>query len=307
MAYYKTKKIVIVLLLHTFLLSVALSCIFPFMWMINVSLKTSAEFEADSGLQLANSVNLDNYKTILFKEKKDTNETKSIANSIKNSFKYLSESVNDATFLRYFLNSVFYTFTTVFFIVLISSLAAYGFSRLNFPFKNLIFYMFLGAMMVPLPAGFVPVYVLLNKLGLVNRVGYILAMTNMGLSLSIYILKTFFDQLPHDLEDAARIDGCSKLQIWRHVLLPLVWPALAVVIIFNSLNVWNEFVFASLIFTDSSLMPLQVGLMEFADSMVTQHTLIMAALTIAALPIMLLYLKMQKQFVKGITAGAMVG
>src|SRR4030042_5810189 len=119
--------------------------------------------------------------------------------------------------------------------------------------------MFLAAMMIPLPAGFVPVYVLLNKLGLVNRTGYILAMTNMGLSLSIYILKTFFDQLPRDLEDAARIDGCNKLRIWGHVLLPLVRPALAVVTIFNALNVWNEFVFASLIFSNAKFMPLQVG------------------------------------------------
>ncbi len=307
MVYYRIKKIVIIVLLHTFLLGVAVSCIFPFMWMINVSLKTSAEFEKDSGLAFADKINLQNYKTILFKEKYETNKENSLIDNIKYAFTYVRQNINDATFLRYFLNSVFYTLITVFFIVLISSLAAYSFSRLHFPGKNIIFYMFLAAMMIPLPAGFVPVYVLLNKLGLVNPGGYVLAMTNMGLSLSIYILKTFFDQLPHDLEDAARIDGCNKLQIWRHVLLPLVWPALAVVIIFNSLNVWNEFVFASLIFTDSTLMPLQVGLMEFADSMVTQHTLIMAALTIAALPIMLLYLKMQKQFIKGITAGAMVG
>lgn len=134
-----------------------------------------------------------------------------------------------------------------------------------------------------------------------------MAMTNMGLSLSIYLLKTFFDQLPRDLEDAARIDGCNKLQIWWNVGLPLVTPALAVVTIFNALTVWNEFVLASLMFTDDRLMPLQVGLMEFSNRMVTQHTLIMAALTIAALPIILLYLKMQKQFVKGLTAGALVG
>ncbi|MBU0878938.1 MAG: carbohydrate ABC transporter permease, partial [Candidatus Omnitrophica bacterium] len=110
-----------------------------------------------------------------------------------------------------------------------------------------------------------------------------------------------------DLEDAARIDGCNKLQIWWNVGLPLVAPAIAVVTIFNALNVWNEFVFASLLFTESNLMPLQVGLMEFSSKMVTQHTLIMAALTITALPIVLLYLKMQKQFVKGLTAGAIVG
>jgi len=277
--YYQTKRVVTSILLHILLMSVALSCIFPFIWMVNVSFKTPHEFDTDYGLEMAQSFNLESYKTVLIEEK----------------------------FWRFFLNSVFYTFITVLMIVIISSLAAYGFSRLNFPGKNVIFFMFLAAMMIPLPAGFVPVYVLLNKLGMINRGGYILAMTNMGLSLSIYLLKTFFDQLPRDLEDAARIDGCNKLQIWWNVGLPLVSPALAVVIIFNALTVWNEFVFAALIFTDDAFMPLQVGLMQFSEKMVTQHTLIMAALTIAAFPIILLYLKMQKQFVKGLTAGAVVG
>ncbi len=125
--------------------------------------------------------------------------------------------------------------------------------------------------------------------------------------LSIYLLKTFFDQLPRDLEDAARIDGCNRLQIWWNVGLPLIAPALAVVIIFNAMTVWNEFVLASLMFTEDKLMPLQVGLMEIYNRNIIQHTLIMAALALAALPIILLYLKMQKQIIKGLTAGAVVG
>ncbi len=277
--YYRAKKIVILILLHTFLMSVALSCILPFLWMVNVSFKTQSEFDADYGLVMEKVLNWENYRIVFFEE----------------------------GFWVYFLNSVFYTFITVILIVLVSSLAAYAFSRLDFWGKNILFYMFLGAMMIPLPAGFVPVYVLLNKFHLVNRTGYVLAMSNMGLSLSMYLLKTFFDQLPRDLEDAARIDGCNKLQTWWNVGLPLVAPALAVVVIFNALNVWNEFVLASLLFTDYSFMPLQVGLMEFSNKMVTQHTLIMAALTVAAMPIILLYIKMQKHFVKGLTAGAVVG
>jgi multiple sugar transport system permease protein/raffinose/stachyose/melibiose transport system permease protein len=247
--------------------------------MLNASFKTEQEFRADMGLTPATQPNFDNYKRVIF----------------------------DAKLGSYFLNSVFYTFVTVLLIVIISSLAAYSFSRLQFPGKNAIFFMFLAAMMIPLPAGFVPVYILLNKLHLVNRTGYVLAMTNMGLSLSIYLLRTFFDQLPRDLEDAARIDGCGRLQIWWNVGLPLVAPALAVVVIFNALNVWNEFVFASLMFTEDKLMPLQVGLMEIYNRNIIEHTLIMAALAIAAIPIILLYLKMQKQIIKGLTAGAVVG
>jgi len=260
-------------------MSVALSCIFPFIWMINTSFKTPAEYDADYGLKITKTLNFDNYKTVIFKYK----------------------------FWRYFLNSLFYTFVTVSLIVIITSLAAFGFSRLEFPGKNLIFYLFLAAMMVPLPAGFVPVYTLLKEFGLLNRIGYIIAQVNIGLSISIYLLKTFFDQLPRDLEDAARIDGCSKIQIWWHVGIPLITPALGVVVIFNSLSVWNEFVLASLMFRDDYLLPLQVGLVQFAGQEVTQHTLIMAALTVAALPIIILYIRMQKQFVKGLTAGAVVG
>jgi multiple sugar transport system permease protein/raffinose/stachyose/melibiose transport system permease protein len=291
--YYRAKKIVILILLHAFLLSIALSCIYPLVWMLNASLKTEEQFRSDYGMKLSTQPNFDNYKTVIFEGK-----------------------------LGYYLiNSVFYTFITVFFIVIISSLAAYAFARLTFPGKNIIFFMFLAAMMIPLPAGFVPIYILLNKFfvffnttfpylqkwAIAERTGYVFAMTNMGLSLSIYLLKTFFDQLPRDLEDAARIDGCNRIQIWWNVGLPLVAPALAVVIIFNAMTVWNEFVLASLMFTEDSLMPLQVGLMEIYNRNIIQHTLIMSALALAALPIILLYLKMQKQIIKGLTAGAVVG
>lgn len=279
MVYYRTKKIITLIVLHTFLISIALSCIFPFIWMVNTSFKSNTEFNTDYGLAAPLKFNLENYKKVIV----------------------------DNKFWRYFLNSIFYTFITVLLIVFISSLAAYSFSRLHFPGKNIIFYMFLAAMMIPLPAGFVPVYVLLQKFGLLNRTGYILAMSNMGLSISIYLLKTFFDQLPRDLEDAARIDGCNKLQIWWNVGLPLITPALGVIVIFNALNVWNEFVLASIIFVEKKFMPLQSALMQFSGEQVTNHVLVMTALTVTALPIIILYIFMQKQFVKGITAGAMVG
>ncbi|MBD3246840.1 MAG: ABC transporter permease subunit [Candidatus Omnitrophica bacterium] len=344
--YYRAKKVVTILLIHAFLFSVALSCIVPFLWMMNVSLKHPEEFQKGlirksrfSGQEQQELIdarvvrefeedkaylvwNVPNEKILRARLKKINYSYTKIQRvqkawegsrdfGLRPTATFRWENYRTVIvkyeFWRYFFNSLFYTFVTVTAIVIISSLSAYAFSRLQFPGKNLIFYMFLTAMMIPLPAGFVPVYVLLNKLHLVNRTGYVFAMTNMGLSLSIYLLKTFFDGLSRDLEDAARIDGCNKLQIWWHVGLPLVAPALAVVVIFNALNVWNEFVLASLMFTEESLMPLQVGLMEFSSRLVTQHTLIMAALTVATLPIILLYLKMQNQVVKGLTAGATVG
>jgi len=279
---YKVKKVFLLFIIHTFLISVALSCIFPFVWMINSSFKTNYEFINDYGFRLPQKFVWKNYILAFCEGKLGV----------------------------YFLNSVMYTFFSVIGIVLVSSLAGYSFSRLQFKGKNFIFSLFLAAMMIPVPAGFVPLYVLLKGVGLLNtRTGYILAMINVGLSLSIYLYKTFFDQLPKDLEDAARIDGCNKLRIWWHVIFPLAAPATGVVVILNSLNVWNEFVLALVIFSKKSLMPLQVGLNDFANSSVglTQHTVLMAGLTIAAIPIITLYLLMQKQIIKGITKGALVG
>jgi multiple sugar transport system permease protein/raffinose/stachyose/melibiose transport system permease protein len=211
-------------------------------------------------------------------------------------------------FGRYFLNSILYTVSVVIGIVIVSSLAAYAFSRFEFPGRNAIFYMFMAAMMIPIPGSFVPLYVLLNKLHLRNtQIGYILCMINVGLSTSIFLLKTFFDKTPRELEDAARIDGCSKLGLWWHVALPLAKPVLAVVVVFNALAVWNEYVLALIIFDSRHLMPLQVALATFQGEFITQYPLLMAGLTIAAIPIILVYLAMQKYIIKGVTAGAVVG
>jgi ABC-type glycerol-3-phosphate transport system permease component len=113
--------------------------------------------------------------------------------------------------------------------------------------------------------------------------------------------------MPKELEDAARIDGCSKLGIWWNVALPLSGPVLAVVVVFNALNVWNEYVLALIIFDNKAHMPLQVALMTFQGEFITRYPLLMAGLTITALPIIIAYLLMQKYIVKGVTQGAIVG
>ncbi|MCM8758023.1 MAG: carbohydrate ABC transporter permease [Candidatus Omnitrophica bacterium] len=277
--YYKTKKITLSILTHLFLLIVVASCLFPLLWMIGSSLKTQQTIFSDMSL-IPKEMHWENYY----------------------------HAWKQGGFSRYFLNSIFYTVSVVTGIVLVSSLAAYAFSRFNFVGRNLIFYTFMAAMMIPIPGSFVPLYVLLNKLHLRNtQLGYILCMINVGLSTSIFLLKTFFDKMPKELEDAARIDGCSKLGIWWHVALPLAKPVLAVVVVFNALNVWNEYVLALIIFDNRNLMPLQVALTTFQGEFITQYPLLMAGLTITALPIILVYFLMQKYIVKGVTQGAVVG
>ena len=277
--YYKSKKFLTNALMHIFLISVAITCLYPLLWMIISSLKTQDVIFKDISL-IPHQFHFDNYVNV-FREK---------------------------GFGRSFVNSVFYTSSSVFGIVIIASLAGYAFSRLRFPGRIALFYMFMAAMMIPIPASFVSLYILLNKLHLRDTpMGYILCMISVGLSVSVFLFKTFFDRIPRELEDAARIDGCSKMGIWWHVALPLAKPVLAVVIVFNALNIWNEYLLALIIFDSRKFMPLQVVLQMFQGEFVTNYPLLMAGLTIAALPIIIVYLLMQKYIIKGITSGAVVG
>jgi multiple sugar transport system permease protein/raffinose/stachyose/melibiose transport system permease protein len=286
---YRVIRAVKATLIHIFLLAVTITCLFPLFWMARSALMSNKTIFTDKSLIPA-EIHFDNFV----------------------------KAWTQGQFGMYSLNSLIYTFSVVIGIVVISSLAAYAFSRLQFPGKNFFFYMFVMAMMIPLPGSFVPLTVLMTKLGFINssypfvrQLGYVLCMINVGLSLSILLLKTFFDKMPPDLEDAARIDGCSKLGIWRHVALPLARPAIAVIVIFNALNVWNEYILAMLLLNDipnhPTIMPIQRGLMVFQGTYLADYPLLMAGLTIAAVPIILVYLLMQKHIIKGLSSGAVVG
>lgn len=162
--------------------------------------------------------------------------------------------------------------------------------------------------MIPVPGTIIPLYVLLVKLGLANtRLGYILPQINGGLALGIFLLKTFFDDLPKELEESARIDGCGRLRVYWHIALPLAKPAIAVLAIFNILNVWNEYLLAMLVLSDKALMPLQRGLMVFQGAHITEYPLLMAGIVITIVPVIGLYLVLQKHIIQGITAGAVKG
>lgn len=277
--FYRIENIVGWIRDHFFLILVSLSCIFPLVWMFSSALKTQATVFSDMSLFPAHP-QWGNF--------------------------YLAWTKGG--FGIYFFNSILYTLAVVIGVVLIASLAAYGFARLEFPGKNIFFYMFLATLMIPLPGAFIALYVLLMKLHLVNtRLGYILIQINGGLALGIFLLKTFFERMPRDLEDAARIDGCGKFGIYWRVALPLAKPAIAVVVIFNALTVWNEYLLAMLLLSSRSLMPLQRGLMVFQGAHVTQYPLLMAGITITVIPIVLMYIVMQKYIIAGITAGAVTG
>lgn len=276
---YVVKSRVESFFIHTLLIIVSITCVFPLVWMFISSLKTESTIFSD---------------TSLF-----------VKNPMWGNF-YLAWT--QGNFGRYFFNSFLYTGVIVFCIVLFASMAAYGFSRLKFPFRNFLFISFIASMMIPIPGAIIALFVLLKNLGLINtRLGYMLPQINAGLPLGIFMLKTFFDRMPQDLEDAARIDGCSKWGIYFHVALPLARPAIAVVVIFNTLSVWNEYILAMLVLSSEKLMPLQRGLMNFQGTHLVNYPLLMAGMTITVVPVIAVYLMMQKYIIKGISAGALKG
>ena len=277
--YEKIKKGTVSVFVHIFLIAVSLSCLFPLWWAFASSLKTQQTIFNDLSL-FPKAPHWENYV----------------------------EAWTKADFGMYFSNSLIYTVTVVIGVILIASMAAYAFSRLQFPGKNVLFLILISTMMVPIPGSIIPLYVLLNKLHLVNtRLGYILPQINAGLALGIFLLKTFFDDLPKELEDSARIDGCGRFRVYWHIALPLARPAIAVLAIFNILAVWNEYLLAMLVLNSKNLMPLQRGLMVFQGAHVTQYPLLMAGIVITVLPVLVVYLMLQKHIIKGITAGAVKG
>jgi multiple sugar transport system permease protein/raffinose/stachyose/melibiose transport system permease protein len=264
---------------HTILISVAITCVFPLVWMFSSALKTQRTVFTDLSIIPAHP-----------------------------HFTNFVDAWVKGHFAVYFLNSVLYTVVCVFGVLLISSLAAFAFARLQFPGKNIIYFLFLITLMIPVPGAIVALYVLLIKLGLINTyIGYMLPQINGGLALGLFILRPFFERIPKDLEDAARIDGCGRMGIYWNVAIPLAKPALAVVALFTSLAVWNEFMLAQLVLQSQDLMPLQLGLVKFWGGTLTEYPLLMAGMAISVLPIIVAYIFLQRHIIAGVTAGALKG
>lgn len=262
-----------------FLIFIAVSCLFPLVWMISTSLKNRSEVYINKSL-IPKALHFENYVT----------------------------AWKNAKFSVYFNNTVFYTVVVVVAIVFVSSLAAYAFARLDFPFKKLFYGLFLTILMIPLPGSFIPLYVLLVKLGIHNtRIGYILPLINASLATSIFILRAFFESIPKSLEEAAIIDGCGKFKLYSKIALPLAMPALATISIFGVLSVWNEYILAVVVLNRNEFMPIQQGLFIFQGRYFTQYELLMAASVITTLPLILIYILLNKQIIKGITSGGVKG
>jgi raffinose/stachyose/melibiose transport system permease protein len=210
----------------------------------------------------------------------------------------------EASFATYFRNSVVVTVLAVALGTGVSVLAAYPLGRYRFRGSTLLSAYFLSGLMLPVRLGIVPIYYLLDSLRLVDSLtGLILVYAASGVPFSVFVLSGFFGQLPGDLEEAARLDGAGDLQIFGRVMLPLVRPALATVVVFQFVPLWNDFIFPLVLLrtTDKSTIP--VGLTVFFGEFQTDWATLSAGLVLATAPLVILFLLATRQIVAGLTAG----
>lgn len=207
-------------------------------------------------------------------------------------------------FLRYFANSVVVSLVTTLGHVFFDTLAAYAFAKLTFPGRDKIFFIMLLALMVPFQVNLIPLYKIMATLHWTDT--YLaLIVPNLTSIFGIFLMRQFMMTIPNELLDAARIDGCSEFGVFRKVALPLALPGIATLIIFTFMGTWNDFLWPRIVTKTESLYTLPVGLAQLQMKNTSNVAQIMAGTVLTALPMIIVFLFMQRQFIEGMTAGAL--
>jgi ABC-type glycerol-3-phosphate transport system permease component len=205
-----------------------------------------------------------------------------------------------------YLNSIFVTSVAVALCVLCATAAAFAFSRLEFPGRRLAYRVMLLGLLLPPPTVAIPLFTQLRDMGLLNTPwALILPGAAWSLSLTVFLMRSYFNSVRPDMEEAAKIDGANTWQIFWKIAVPTVWPAMLTMIVLNTINIWNELLFALLFIVDEDKRTLPVGLIRFYGYHSTDYALVFAALTITTVPILILYFILQRHVIAGLTATAL--
>ena len=273
----KNGLLTVALLTFTFLVIV------PFIWMILMSVRTTGEILANP-YGLPRTFRWDNYTRLLFDPQ--------------------------IRFYRYFFNSLFVTFFALLLTAALSTLAGYGFgrARYNFRFRGWLFALLLFGLVLPAQIMYIPQFTLMARYGMLNsRWALVLLYAALGLPVSTYLMTTYFSQLPSEIEDAARIDGCSDFRMFWQIMLPLARPALATVLLVNSLTFWNELLLSVTMVTSPERRTLPAAMMNFVGENAADYAMAATGLVAGMLPVLILYLFLSDKFIEGMTAGAVKG
>jgi raffinose/stachyose/melibiose transport system permease protein len=210
-----------------------------------------------------------------------------------------------ANFAVYFRNSVIVSVVSIALILLVSSMASYVLARFSFPGRRLIYLYILAGLVLPVRLAIIPIFLLIRTIRLQDTlIGLLIVYTAGGISFSTFLLTNFFRNIPVDLEDSARIDGAGVFRIYWQINLPLLRPALATVAIFNFINVWNDFFFPLIFINTRTKKTIPLGIQNFFGEYSIQWDMLFAGLNIAIIPMIIFFLILSRQFIAGLTEGA---
>jgi ABC-type glycerol-3-phosphate transport system permease component len=306
--------------------------VIPFIWMLTTSVKSQLEvnkgnvgflpieqystYEEDEKVYRISPVKVDGDSTYIHVFDENMNRIRSyekVATSeivenkeVKLHFENYKEAFTKVPFKRYFINTLFVSFSVVFGVLVTGSLAAYAFATMRFKGRDFIFYLFISMMMVPQPVYLIPSYVLLNHLGWIDTYNALIIPWIANI-FTIFLLRQQFKTIPDELFDAARIDGCGRLRTLWTLVLPLSKSVIVTSAIFGFIGSWNSFMWP-LVMTDSpSIRVLQVGLSYFSQEASAQTSLLMAASTFSILPLVILFIFAQKQIIASFASSGLKG
>ncbi|MDR0760202.1 MAG: carbohydrate ABC transporter permease [Treponema sp.] len=216
--------------------------------------------------------------------------------------------LGDADFLGYFQNSLIVVITSLFALLLVSSLASYALANWRGRVSRSIYFFCIAGMMLPIKIASIKILELVRFLGILNTIGSLIPIyVAMGVPVGIFVLTEFIRQIPGELTEAAIIDGAGRPQIFARIITPLLRPALATVAIYNLVPFWNDLWFPLIFITDERAKTLLLGVTRLFGQYQTDWSKVLAVLTLSAIPVLTLYLMMSKQFITGLTAGAVKG
>lgn len=258
---------------------IVILCVMPFVWMLSSSFKTEKDVFAMPFRLITETFHLGNYKEVW---------------------------LGKYNYPLMYLNSVKVTFISVFFCVITSCLAGYGFSKLKFPGRDKVFLLYLATMMVPHQLLMVPKFLIFKEMGIYNT-HLALILPSIFSIYGVFMMRQYMLQIPNELSEAARIDGAGDLRICFQVIAPLCKPAIVtLVILFFTWN-WNDYDNALIFLNSKNLYTVNLGLVNFMDETGLRYSLIMAASVLSILPIFIIFLFAQKYFVGGLSAGSVKG
>lgn len=259
-------------ILHLILISGVIIMIFPFIWGISTSFKDMREVLSSPFSLIPKRFTFVNYKNV----------------------------VGSIPIVRFFINSLIVSVSITVSQLLTCSLSAYAFSRLRFPFRDGLFYILLGTMMIPQHVIMIPVYIILNFFRLIDTYAAMIV-PFISSAFGTFLLRQFFLTIPKELEEAATLDGCGHLCFLFRIMLPLARPILATLAIFTFMWSWNNYLWPLIVTNRIEIRTLQYGLAMFKEEGGLNWGQLMAGTTIATFPILVIFLAAQRQFIKGIT------